>query len=101
VVHETEFNPARGLGRKRLNAYLRVEVVDLGDGGFNITSMDGSAYFYARLNGFLFKGQLDVRFFREPLRSPRIPFTDQVVHDDKIDVSARSNQRDSFVFKSL
>ena len=89
MVHETEFNPARGLGRKRLYAYLRVEVVNFGNGGFDITSMDSSAYFYARLDGFLFKGQLDIRFFREPFRSPRISFTDQVVHNDGIDVPER------------
>jgi hypothetical protein len=90
-----------GLIEKWLRAYLRVQVVDPGDSGFNVTSMDGPAYFYARLDRFLFKGQLDVRFSGEPLRSPRISFTDQVVHDDKVDVSARYNQRKVFRLKGL
>jgi hypothetical protein len=67
-------------------AYLRIEIVDPSDSGIDIASMDGLSYFYAGLDGLLFKRQLDVRFFGELLGSSGKAFADQVVHDDKVDV---------------
>lgn len=36
-------------------AYLRVQIVDLGDGSVNVASVDSLSYFYARLDGLLLK----------------------------------------------
>jgi hypothetical protein len=89
VVHETDFNHARVGGERDVgDAYLRVQIVDLSDGGVNVARMNSLSYFYARLDGLLFKRQLDVRFFGELLGSSRVAFADQVVHDDKVDVPA-------------
>ena len=68
-------------------AYLRIQIIDLGDSGVNVASMDSLSYFYARLDGLLFKRKLDVRFFGELLRSSGISLADQIVHDDKVDVT--------------
>ena len=35
--------------------YLRVQIVDLGDGSINVASMNSLSYFYARLDGLLLK----------------------------------------------
>lgn len=68
-------------------AYLRIQIIDLGDGCVNVASVNSLSYFYARLNGLLFKRKLDVRFFGELLCSSGITLADQVVHDDKVDVT--------------
>jgi hypothetical protein len=69
-------------------AYLRIEIVDLSNSSIDVASMDSLSYFYARLDGLLFKRQLDVRFFGKLLGCSRKAFADQVVHDDKVDVPA-------------
>lgn len=68
-------------------AYLRVEIIDLCDCSVNVASMDSLPYFYARLDGLLFKRELNVRFFGKLLSSSGIPFADQIVHDDKVDIT--------------
>lgn len=66
--------------------YLGVQIIDLGDGSVNVASVDSLAYFYARLDGLLFKRHLDVRFLGEPLSSSGIALANQIVHDDKVDI---------------
>lgn len=73
--------------------YLRIEIIDLSDGGINVASMDSPSYFYARLDGLFLERETDVRFFGEPLRSSRVALTDQVVHDDKIDIPVLTGQK--------
>jgi hypothetical protein len=73
-------------GEERVHAYLRVQIVDLSDGGIDITSVNSPSYFYAGLDGLLFERQLYVCFLGELLSSSRVAFADQVVHDDKVDV---------------
>jgi hypothetical protein len=89
VVHETGYNPARKSDEKKdMHAYLGVEIVDLGDSGVDVTSIDGLSYFYAGLDGLFFKRQLDICFLGELFSSPRISFADQIVHDDEVNVPA-------------
>ena len=74
------------MGEECVRAYLRVQIVDLSDGGINVTSVDSPSYFYAGLDGLLLKRQLDVCFLGEFLSSSRVALADQVVHDDEIDI---------------
>jgi hypothetical protein len=67
-------------------AYLRVQIVDLGDGSINVTSMNSLSYLYAGLDGFFFERKLDVRFFGKLFSGSREAFADQVIHDYKVDV---------------
>lgn len=88
MVHETGYNPARGRRRDAVClSYLRVQIIDLGDSSVDVASMDSLSYFYARLNELLFERKLNVRFFGELLCSSGIPLADQIVHDDKVDVT--------------
>lgn len=68
-------------------SYLRVQIVDHGDSSVDVASMNSLSYFYARLDGLLLKRELDVRFFGELLCSSGITLADQIVHDDKVDVT--------------
>jgi hypothetical protein len=68
--------------------YLRVQIVDLSDSNIDVANIDSLSYFYAGLDGLLFKRQLDVCFLGELFSSPRISFANQVIHDDEVDVPA-------------
>lgn len=67
-------------------AYLGVQIVDLSDSDINVAGMNGLSYFYARLDGLLFKRQHDVGFPGKLFSCSGIAFADQVVHDDEVDV---------------
>lgn len=70
-----------------VHTYLGIKIVDLNDSRVDIASMDGPSYFNAGLDRLLLERQLNVCFLGELLCCSRIAFTDQVVHDDEIDVA--------------
>lgn len=52
VVHETEFNLAKeGKCERDGYTYLRIKVIDFGDGGINVSRVDGPSYFQTSLDG--------------------------------------------------
>lgn len=89
MVHETDYNPAREVveNNRYKAAYLGIQIVDLSDSRIDIAGMNSPSYLYAGLDRFLFKRDLDVRFLRKLLRSSRIPFAYEIVHDDEVDVA--------------
>jgi hypothetical protein len=80
----------RERNKKIDQAYLGIEIVDLINGGINIASMDRSSYFYARLDGLLFERQRNVCLMGKLLGRPWVALTDEVIHNNKINVSAAS-----------
>ena len=72
---------------------MRVQVIDLVNSGIDITSVDSLSDLDTVLDRLLVNRKLHVCFLRKLFSSARIAFTDEIVHDDKINVPGRQSVR--------
>lgn len=80
-------NEGESVIEKTEEAYLRVQVVDLLNGGLDIPSVYRVSDFYSFVYRLRIDSWLYVRFGSEFLRGRRIAFADQIIHYQVVDVS--------------
>jgi hypothetical protein len=71
--------------------YLRVQVIDLVDSSIDITSVDSLSDLDTVLDRLLINRKLHICFLRKLFSSARVAFTDEIVHNDKINVPERQS----------